>query len=49
MQQVVGETVALTVQREVEASLERHASKLNPEAKLQEDRKKKEVRYLSPF
>lgn len=42
MQQVVGETVALTVQREVEASLERHASKLNPEAKLQEDRKKKE-------
>ena len=46
MQRVVGETVALTVQREMEASLERHASKLSPEARLQEDRKKKEVREL---
>ena len=42
-QQVVSDTVASAVQKEVESSIKLHAGKLGSEARLQEERKRKEV------
>jgi len=42
-QQVVSDTVASVVQKEVESSIKLHAGKLGSEARLQEERKRKEV------
>lgn len=46
-QQVVSDTVASAVQKEVESSIKLHAGKLGSEARLQEERKRKEVCVLN--